>query len=225
MINSGIDINHVNHDGETALIYCIKKGYPKPFQYLPSNPNIDINVVDNSGRTAAMYLVERGRRDEFLSLLKKNCNLEYVDVNNNALVLSILLNKMYNYEFDHRYPVTYDTYIRMFVALVSLSNYQIYFNISVDDDENTAFMIILSMNDLDTIAFCAKRMGCLDLSIKNKYGENATSPCVKLRNRKVFNFIKDNITFNYYYRDPVNQNTLLMLSVMNNCVFMGNLLI
>lgn len=24
LINSGIDINHINHNGETALIYCIK---------------------------------------------------------------------------------------------------------------------------------------------------------------------------------------------------------
>jgi len=60
LINSGIDVNHTNHDGETALIYSIKKGYPKSFQYLLRNPNVDIDVVDKSGKTAAMYVVERG---------------------------------------------------------------------------------------------------------------------------------------------------------------------
>ena len=90
---------------------------------------------------------------------------------------------MYDYEFDHRNSVTYDAYVRTFVALVS---YQMGFNFGIDTDENTAFMTILSLRDLDTIVFCAKHLRCLDLSVNNKYVENATSLCFKLGNREIY---------------------------------------
>jgi len=221
LINSGIDINHINHDGETALIYCIKKGYFKPIQHLIRNYNLDVNVVDNSGKTAAMYLVEKGNYFDFLSLHRKDCNYDYINIYNYQSVFSILLDKMYGMQLDSNTIKYYKPFIQIFTILVS---YQGNFNIDVDADENTAFMVILGMKDLKSATLCAKHLRCLDLSVKNKYGENATSLCFKFGYEDILNIIKDNPTFNYYYRDSVNQNTLLIYSVINDSIFMNELL-
>ncbi|ORX79486.1 ankyrin [Anaeromyces robustus] len=220
LIDSGIYINHSNHNGETALVYCIKKGNFRPIQYLLKNPSLDVNVADSNGKTAAMYLVEKGNYFDFLSLHRKDCNYDYININNYDSVLSIILKKMYGTEQD-RNSVPYKAFIQIFTVLVT---YQVDFNNAVDTDENTAFMAILNVKDLDSAMLCAKHLRRLDLSVKNKYGENATSLCFKFGYPDILNVVKENPTFNYYYRDPVNQNTLLMLSVVNKCLFMKELL-
>jgi len=222
LINSGIDINHTNNNGETALLYCIKNNNFRPIQYLLKHIGIDVNVADNDGKTAAMYLLEKGEYYEFLSLHKKNCLYDYVNMYNNQYqsVLSIILKKMYGGE-KVRESVPLKSFIRIFIVLVS---YQIDFNIPVDDDENTTFMVVLGCKDLETATVCAKYLKKLDLSIKNKYGENSTSLCMKLGYENILELIKENPTFNYHYKDYLNQNNLLMYSVINNCILMNDLL-
>jgi len=165
-----------------------------------------------------MYLVEMGNSFDFLSLHRKDCSYDYVNINNNESVLSILLNKMYGSKMDRK---LFKSFVKIFSVLVS---YQIDFNIPVDSDENTAFMVTLGLKDMESATLCAKHLRRLDLSIKNKYGENATSLCFKLGYKEILDIIKKNPTFNYYYRDSVNQNSLLMLSVINNGVCMKELL-
>jgi len=220
LIDSVIDINHINHNGETALIYCIKNENFKAINYLLKNPKLDVNVADKTGKTAAMYLVEKGKYMELSFLHRKNCNYDYININNNESVLSILLNKMYGSENDYK-SISYKSYIQIFSVLVS---YQIDFNSPMDNDENTAFMVILGMKDFDSACLCAKHLRRLDLSVKNKYGENATSLCFKFGFPEILDILKNNVTFNYYFRDAVNQNTLLMFSVVNKCIFIKELL-
>jgi len=132
--------------------------------------------------------------------------------------MTILLNKLYSNTSSY---VPYEQYIKILSFFVK---YQLDFNFPVDNDENTAFMVTLIVNDLTTAKFCAENIAKLDLSVKNKYGENATSLCFKLKQFELLPYLKNNPTFNYAYRDPLNQNTLLMISAVNNSLAMEDLL-
>jgi len=214
--NSLLNINQINCNGESILTYCIKNNIIEPIsRFLLHNPYIDVNIADNYGKTPAMYLTEKGLCTELLELHRKNCNYEYVDLEGNS-AMSILLDKLYTVNSNDIY-----NYVRIMSVFV---NYQLDFNFGIDKDENTAFMIILLVNDITTAKFCAEYIKKLDLSIKNKYGEDATSLCFKLNHYELMSFFKNNPTFNYHYRDPMNHNTLLMISAINNPAEMKELL-
>jgi len=220
LINSDVDINHINHKGETILTYCIKNDLYKPINlYLLRNVNIDVNIADEDGITPAMYLASKGRYSEFVTLHRKNCNYEYIDMNGES-VLSIIIKKLYTPQ-KYRKGESYESYVRVMSALV---NCQSDFNIPIDKDDNTPFMIILIVNDSYTTAFCARFLMKLDLSVKNKYGESATSLVFKTKHYEIMKYLRNNPTFDYHYRDSINQNTLLMISAINNPAAMRDLL-
>jgi len=220
IVNSDININQTNHQGESILTYCIKNNIIEPIcKYLLHNSRIDVNIADNEGKTPAMYLTEKGLFLELLKLHSKHCDYDYINMDGQS-ALSILLEKMYNYSKETD-QVPYVDYVRIMSTFV---NYQCDFNYSVDNDENTAFMVFLIVNDMATAKFCAKYLKKLDLSVKNKYGENATSLCYKLGHYKLIPLLKDNPTFNYGYRDPINHNNLLMISIVNNYLGIKELL-
>jgi ankyrin repeat protein len=215
VLYSNININQINRNGESILTYCIKNNITEPIcKFLLHNMNIDVNIADNDGKTAAMYLTEKGLCPELLELHRKNCNYDYMDMNGQS-AMSILINKMYTNNGETNY-VPYDNYVRIMRTFV---NYQCDFNYPIDTDENTAFMIFLIVNDMITAKFCASNLNKLDLSVKNKYGESATSLCFKFNQYELLPFFKNNPTFDYGYRDPLNQNTLLMISVINNNLY------
>jgi len=220
LITSFIDINHINKKGESALTHCIKNDIFKPInQYLLRHPKIDVNIADEDGIPAVMYLAEKGRYSEFLTLHKRNCNYDYIDMKGQS-ALSVLTKKIYSTNEDTD-PDKFGDYIRTLSAMVY---YQCDLNIQVDHDENTLFMVNLIVDDIETALFCAKNLKKLDLSIKNRYGEDGTSLCFKLGRYELFPFIKDNPTFDHNYRDPMNQNTLLLLSAINSAPVMKELL-
>jgi len=221
LINSSVHINHTNKKGETVLTYCIKNDIFKPInQYLLRNPNMDVNIADNNGIPAVMYLTKKGRYSEFVNLHKRNCNYDYIDMKGQS-ALSILMKNIYSTTKESDAEM-FGYYIRILIAMVS---YQCDCNIPIDSDENTAFMVCLIMNDTSLATFFAKHLKKLDLSVKNKYGENGTSLCFKFGLiDDLYPIIKNNVTFDYHYRDSVNQNTLLMLSAINNPSIMKELL-
>jgi len=221
LINSSVHINHTNKKGETVLTHCIKNDIFKPInQYLLRNPNMDVNIADNDGITAVMYLTEKGRYSEFVNLHKRNCNYDYIDMNGHS-ALSILMKNIYSTTKESD-AETFGYYIRILSAMVS---YQCDCNIPIDSDENTAFMVCLIMNDTSLATFFANHLKKLDLSVRNKYGENGTSLCFKFcLYNDLYPIIKNNVTFDYHYRDPINQNTLLMLSAINSPSVMKELL-
>jgi len=210
LINSAININHFNHNGETILTYCSKYDkYNSICWYLIKNLDIDVNIADNNGFTPAMYIAERGMFKVFSSLNKRNCNYGYMDSHGQS-VLSILIDKLYS---KNNLSAPYEHYVKCLSILV---NRQSDFNIPVDKEGNTAVMISEMLDDNITIAYCAQTLEKLDLSVKNKYGENITSLAVKFDRIKILKLLRSNPTFDYYYRDSINQNTLLILSAINN---------
>jgi len=219
--NSEIDINHYNHKGETALLYCIKYDIMEPFRnFLISNQEVDVNIADSDGMTAAMYLTEKGYHQELYQFHDRKFNYDYVNYRDES-VISILMDKMYS---EHNSGS--DSFINYAKILNTLVLYQYDFNFPIGKDDNTPFMIMLIVNDVISAKFCAKCLKKLDLSMKNKYGENATSLCYKLNRREILNskYFKNNITLNYSYRDSMNQNTLVMISAINNSSAMKEIL-
>jgi len=219
IMNSDININHINHKGETVLLLCIKKNIFFTFKILLMNDKINVNICDAEDKTPAMYLTEKGCCNELFELQKRNCNYNYVNRDGQS-VMSILISKLY-VKKDGLDIYYYKKYVDIMNELV---NQQFNFNSPVDKDGNTAFMIMLIVNDMITAKFCAKRLIKLDLSVKNKYGENVTSLCYKLNYYDILPLFKKNPTYDYNYRDPLNQNTLLMIAAINNSTGMIDLL-
>jgi len=186
LLECDININHQDNEGNTALIYCCINENFNPINSLFRN-KIDMNAVDRDGKTAAMYLVMKGkystvdsiggtaamydnikgRHSLFQILQSLNCNFNYVNDRGES-VLSLLLKQMYIPKFTRE--EMFDKYIS---TLVSLLFTNCDFNMPVDDDENTALMVFLLVNDMDTYDFVLKYRHDIDLTKKNKYDENA----------------------------------------------------
>eukprot|EP00833_Pecoramyces_ruminatium_P009208 jgi/Orpsp1_1/1183240/evm.model.c7180000084385.1 len=152
IIKSDIDINHPNHKGETAFVYSIKKELFFITNLILFNKRVDVNLCDNFGYTAAMYLTEKGYSD-FFNYKTLNWNYDFINMENQS-VMSILIDKLY---------ITKDTidseYYKKYVNIMNdFINQQFDFNIPVDSDENTAFMVMIIVNDMTTAKFCAKQL-------------------------------------------------------------------
>jgi len=220
LFQSNIDVNHVNHRGETILTYCCKNKIYKPINpYLLLNGNIDPNILDENDYTASMYLTENGRYRELLYIHRKNGNLDYVNKKGES-ALSILINKYYSYDKEQD-QVSYKKYVRVMNGFVK---YNVNFNVPVDNDGNTPLMIMLMVNDNKSIKYCIKHIKNLDLSIKNKYGESVISLCYKLKRDKIISLFEGHPTFDYHYKDIQYQNNLLILSAISKPSFMKELL-
>eukprot|EP00833_Pecoramyces_ruminatium_P012864 jgi/Orpsp1_1/1186896/evm.model.d7180000053945.1 len=135
----------------------------EPFRnFLISNQDIDANIADSDGMTAALYLTEKGYFDEFCELHKKKFNFDYkYRIQNLLKIMLELLNALVIHQYDFNFPI--------------------------DNDDTTPFMMKLIVNDIQSAKFCAKCLKKLDLSMKNKYGENATSLCYKLNRHEILN--------------------------------------
>jgi len=227
LLKYDIDINHRDENGDTILIYCCKKGMFHRVVCLTKN-NVDVNATDHSGKTAAMYLAMqgestdyniqqtralyktiRGRYSFFDTLKAAGCNFNYIN-NNGESVLSLLLKFMYKPENSNKKKLT--KYIHL---LISLLITDCDFNIPIDEDGNTAVMVFLLVNDLETLDIVMKFRKDLDFSKKNKYGENATSIFMKNKSNHLYPKILEHPTFDLDYIDPLYRNTLLMISAID----------
>jgi ankyrin repeat protein len=83
LLTLGVDINHRNSDGETALHICIqkkgsRKNRTKCIQILLSNANIDVNMVDEFDYTPLQQVSQSDKNNHILKILLKH---EHIDVN------------------------------------------------------------------------------------------------------------------------------------------------
>lgn len=211
LVKSKVNINQINRNNESALIYCCKNELYSPLIFLLANESIDVNFVDNEEKTVAMYLAENGRYLELNALNKRNCNYNFINRKLES-VLSIVIKNLYG-EGSKDAKVLPISYLRV---LATLAESNCDFNIPIDDDENTAIMTFIIVNDYITFDYVLNNAKNIDLSKKNVNGENATSLYVKSKNNNnSCKSITNNNTFDYGYIDGNNNNTLLMLAAMN----------
>ena len=108
-----------------------------------------------------------------------------------------------------------------------LSQFKCNFNVSVDEDGNTAFMALLLLYSLfspSDIINLVKLNKNIDFSIKNKYQKSASSLLIKLNNQTlIFNLINHS-TFDYDYKDRETGNNLLMINAISQANVLNELL-
>jgi len=178
---------------------------------------VDSNLKDTTDTTASMYLAKNGKIPELKVLINHGADIHYKN-NNNETVLSFLIKGM-----NAKTILSEDANS----ILECLSQNGADFNVAIDEDGTTAFMAILLLNSLflpSDILMLVKRCKNIDLSLKNKLQENATSLLIKL-NQPVLtmNLIK-NKTFDWEYKNEENGNNLLMLSAMSQAQILDELL-
>jgi len=211
-----IDINHRDCNGDTVLIYCCKNEIFYPFEILVKK-SIDVNIVNNEGKNAAMYLALKGKYNQIDILKKyKKCDFNFVNEKGES-VLSLLLKQMYEPEGK----ITFGTLIRTIISLVFTD---CDFSMPLDEDENNALMLFLIAGDYDTFNFVLRFSKTVDLAKKNKYGENASSLFIKNRKVDLCNYIIKHPTFDINYTDPLNNNTILMLSCITQPLYLLEIL-
>jgi ankyrin repeat protein len=212
-----IDINHQDCEGNNVLLYCCKNDIYNSLKFLVNN-NVDVNAIDHEERTIAMYLAIKGKHS-FISILhSKGCDFNYMN-SKGETVLSLLLQQMYGPESDKN--GMYTMYVRTIIALVFTD---CNFNVPVDEDENTPLMVFLLVNDLDTFRFVVKFNKTVDLSIKNRNGENATSLFIKNKKGNLFHKVIYHPTFDLKYVDPIYRNNILMLTAITHSIFIPKIL-
>ncbi|KAG4093659.1 ankyrin [Neocallimastix lanati (nom. inval.)] len=210
-----VDINHINHNKETVLLYCCKNKIYEPIKTLLNRKEINLSILDNEGKTALMYLTEDERENEinYVRLLQKGNEFNYVN-NNGESILSILIKRMYRKD---NHVINKYSYSQMAKIIVCLIKAEANFNVVVDKDGNTALMAFLIANDYATFNLVTHYAKNLDFSFKNLNGENATS--LFLKSNETFSserLVLEQPTFDYDYIDPINKNNALILSTINH---------
>jgi ankyrin repeat domain-containing protein 50 len=72
LLHPQIDVNSVDEDGRSALIYVAKEGHSDIGNALLQRSDIDINLVDKNGWSALMFAANRGYSDIVNTLLQRS---------------------------------------------------------------------------------------------------------------------------------------------------------
>jgi hypothetical protein len=176
ILDSNIKLNQLNINHESILVYCCKYKHYKLIKYLVKKENINVDIEDNEEKTAIMYLAEDGRYSEIRTLSLRNCNVNYMNMYYET-ALSLLLKNLYKVENVSQCSQYYHT-------MIELINLGCDFNVPVDEDGNTAIMVFIMVHDHHSLNYTLRFCKDLDLTIKNCYGDDASS--------FFFNFPKNN---------------------------------
>jgi len=218
LLRTNIDVNLLNNNNETPLLYCCKYNIFEAIQFLTLRNDINVNFVDNEERTAAMYLAEKGRKAELTNLKKRNCNYDFKNKKNES-VLSLVLKNMY---YTIGQSMLYLPYIRILTSYIHSGHN---FDIPIDENENTPIMLLILVNDIHTLNYVLNYSNNYNLSLKNKYGESACSLALKYKLPKgILNLMIKHPTFDINYKDPLSNNNILMLCSMTEPMMIESIL-
>jgi len=245
LLDFGLDYNHVNKDGDTVLMYACKQDKLQMFDILIKKPDYNVHQINNIGKNLAMLLIEKKRSNEFRMLIYfHDIDLDYKNRFNETLV-SILIKNYYS-QIESKSVITENAEYKYYYTLksyISILKILVYkgcdFNIILDDEGNTPIIFFMLMKDYIIVHYllinCKKRI--IDLSIKNRYGVNASYLLFFTKNINDENFYKNtminshafkqiflnNPTFDYSYIDSY-ENTLLIHSIIKDDWFASKLL-
>jgi len=203
LLKTKIDINHLNNDNESVLLYCCRYDKNRAYEMLANNKSLDPNLSNCVGKTAAMYLVENGRFKDIKTFIKKRkIDPSYVNKFGESLV-STYVKKFYqqyigmigetNYGSRYNYIVTKN----LALTLVSLVELKCNFDIPVDEEGNTPIMVFLMIKDYVTAKYLLDKCKTINLSTKNKNGINASFLSTFI-DREVFEKLEYNKTRNQF---------------------------
>jgi len=172
------DLTKVNNDNEHLLLYSSRYNKMRAFEILNKNSSFDPNLCNCVGKTTAMYLVENARFSEIKPYVKSNkIDPNYKNKFGDSLV-SVLIKAYYQHYTgkigDADFTSSYNYLIIKNYAntIRSLIDLKCNFNVPIDDEGNTPIIVLNMMHDEITSKYLIDK-GIVDLSIENKYGENA----------------------------------------------------
>jgi len=245
MLDVGLDYNHVNKDGDNVLMYACKQDRLQMFDILIKKPDFNFYQINNIGKNLAMLLVEKNRYNELKTFIKSapKMDINYKSRFNDTLV-SVYMNHYRSYlesnntlisdAIKFRHYNIIKSYALMFQILNDIG---CDFNIILDGDGNTPIMLLMMIEDYASVYYLLTHCNNIDLSIKNKYGVNA-SYLMLYMNMKLFkerSFKKyitydvlvkaflNNPTFDYCYLDSYG-NSLLIHSIIREEPLSSNLI-
>lgn len=98
LLNQGVDVNHADQGGHTALIWAIKSQHLEIIDLLITR-GADINTTDKRGGTALSWAALTGNQDCVRLLIKKGANIDQANNNLNTPFRSAAI---FSYKFSHR---------------------------------------------------------------------------------------------------------------------------
>jgi len=233
LLKTNIDFNNLNKQNENVLLCSCRYDLRTNVSNLLSKPNLDYNKFDKEGRTALMHLLDHENYMFFCKILNQikkegsEYNINYRSKLNNESILSIFIKKYYEmycnktFEKKNKEKIYLINCIgRVYASILSFPGFDI--NIPIDENGNTAIMVFIMMNDYVMIDFTLSYCKDIDLSIKNKYGVNASVLTMNLREEdNLIKTLMQHKTFDTHYLDEHN-NSILMYSVFfkNECTFL-----
>jgi len=179
LMNANCNYKHKNNDNEDIFLYCCRYDRDKIFNELISKPGIDINALNIKGKSAAMYCAENGKYDQLTVLVRdKKVDINYKNKFDNSILSSFIkkydgimqgndirvFNSQINYINVKNYAYTLKTLLELGCDM----------NVPIDDDGNVPIMYYLMTEDYVTAYYLLDKYPTIDLSIKNRYGINAT---------------------------------------------------
>ncbi|ORX85782.1 ankyrin [Anaeromyces robustus] len=210
------DYNHINNSRENLLFYCIKNDKLRAFSLLIERPDIDYNLVNNLGKTIAMVLAENTRFHELRALVDKYpIDVNYKNKFDETMV-SLYIKQYYRQtegEFNKSYITDYNYYkVKNFAqTLRALIDIGCDFNYMVDGDGNTPVLFYLMIKEYASLFYLLKYYKDIDLSVKNKYGINATYMSFFLEKEDFDTFDQQsglkNVTYNIFKKAFIEQKT------------------
>lgn len=219
IINSNIDINHKDNEGNNIICYCSKYGIFESFLIILWSSNVDILAENNEGKNTVIYLIEKGRHWELKQYAKRPQGKIYLK-KNNGLVIKTLIKQIYQPEKKH-HP---NYYIPYYETLNVLINMDYDFNVAIDENGNTPLMFFIMIEDFCTVYKMVKKCTKLDYSLKNIHGDNTLSLCLKLKNKHLINFIYDQKSLDFKYNDKLNNNILIYYIIIDEHRLLRNVL-
>ena len=217
---SKTNLNHINNDGDSILTYCCRHKNLDYITKLINNYDVDINVINKDGRNAIMYLMETEKIKELQLVLDRTMNKDYINDQGES-ILSLLVKGMYRP--SKKQEPNYILFYLKAIKIIARSGYNL--NIPIDDDGNTLIMFFIMTKDYVNVYYLVKNFKELDLTIKNKFGENACSLALKTKNFNLVALLIQHPTFNYLIEDKRGNNILTYLCVNSFNDIFKNLLI
>jgi len=246
ILDFGLDYNHVNMDGDNVLMYACKQDRLQMFNIIIKKPDFNIHQINNIEKNLAMLLVEKNRYNELKTLIKISSTfcVNYKNRFNDTLV-SVYINRYRSYLESNNIIISdaikfkhYNIVKSYALTFKTLNDIGCDFNITIDEDGNTPIIFLMLTEDYASVYYLLTHCSNVDLTIKNKYGVNA-SYLMLFINMKLFkekSFFKkyitydvlieaflNNPTFDYSYLDSYG-NSLLIHSIVREDSLQSNLI-
>ncbi|ORX49619.1 ankyrin [Piromyces finnis] len=247
--HSDLDVNLTDKREWTAAMYLAEKGRKEELMNLNQHNHECNYEYQNTKYESALSIImkkmywpeeeikkkeeeEEGEDDKFYRL----SNISFDSFGDYASSIYSEPLSFYRYSSSHsnhrdsmvsfyNKPVSSAFYLPYILILTRFIHMGFNFNLPMDKDGNTPLMILIIVKDIHTLHYVLNTSKNYDLSVKNKYGENACTLALKYKlPRGILDVMKNHPTFDYNYYDQATGNNLFLLSAMTEPMLMQEII-